>query len=265
MNINTQKFLELFDDFEKYFNSLLNINIDEAKPFWVWLNNLLWERPVWSSDILKNIDKLWEISRIRNTIQHNPWVYEISDESLRKIETLHSIIFHPPKVRDIFPQKPVFCTNPDENLEKILFLMKEKNYTHIPVYEWKNFLGVISDWTLLNFFTQNENINLKNFFVKDLVFQSKYKYYFVSQNLAISELEKMFSDASEKNEKIGAILVTNLWKPDEQLLTIITPWDFWEIDEYQINIFSQKNIQPHGVEKPTKNIVVKLKNWPKFI
>jgi CBS domain-containing protein len=76
-----------------------------------------------------------------------------------------------------------------------------------------------------------ETIQLKKVRIKELFSKkSKYQISFAGKHTSIFELEDMFEDCRNKNEKLEGIIVTENGKPTEKPKGIITAWDLLEAD-----------------------------------
>jgi CBS domain-containing protein len=133
--------------------------------------------------------------------------------------------------------KNVYLCSPTDNIKIVLKDMKENLYTHVPVYDWENYIWTISEssiaYWLSDHIDEDNNIIFENITVNDVVNYSKWNDWvvFIWQHYPLHELEYVFYKALENWERVWIILITNLGKIDEKPIGIVTARDLPRIKD----------------------------------
>lgn len=225
---NNQEFKRLFDKLEKYLNNLVKDNITSLP--------LLIKTACDKEPFIRNFSsELNDFSLIRTLIAHKGRIeiVKILDETLDNLKRVYNLITNPPTIYDKF-KKDVFICQTSEPLLDVLKLMKEKTYTHIPVYEDNKFIGILSEASFTNWATEKENINLIYIKVKDLVNylnnQSNEFFEFVKKSENAFEVRGWFYNKVKEHKRLGAVFITETGNKEEPLLGIVTAWDLTELE-----------------------------------
>ena len=116
--------------------------------------------------------------------------------------------------------------------------MKENSYSNIPVIKNDTMVGVFSESTIFDFILDKEILLLDECnkiadFENYISFNSHNSEYFefAPRNASIFEIHKRFQFGVRKNERLGAVFITENGKETEGLLGMVTPWDLLEIEE----------------------------------
>lgn len=184
--------------------------------------------------------------KIRNVLTHNKTkdcksILAVSDEIMNSVDSLIKLIEQPTKAVDssmTIKAKDIFSQNIDDRIYDAIKVMNEKIYTHIPIYEGKNLVGVFSENVFFNIMLKEEEILLD----KDVTFTAIKSYLdieshtgeeflFVDRNKSILEIEEYFENYFARNERLAVVYITNSGKKTEQILGMITPWDILGNDE----------------------------------
>lgn len=187
--------------------------------------------------IRRYFDMFKTFGYIRNEIVHK---YKnkitITEEALEEIKKYLDILKNPPKVIKLF-KRDVHTCSLNDSLSSVIKEMKDKIYTHIPVYDGNQFLELLTESSIIywieKYIDETWDLILENVKVKDVLTENPNdRYEFISQNTNIYEIKSMFEENIKDGERLGALLITNLWKKEEPLVGIITAWDLPTIDEY---------------------------------
>jgi CBS domain-containing protein len=143
---NSKKFLNIFNDLEIYIRKLVN------KPSYVPFKDLVNAAAKINPAIEEYANDLWEFAELRNALIHSARgeiIAEVSDTAISLLKEVQKKIISPPTAFSV-ASKPVYaCQINDSLLEKIR-VMKEKLFTHVPVYDGNEFIGVLSESSIFN-------------------------------------------------------------------------------------------------------------------
>ena len=178
--------------------------------------------------------------KIRNILTHDKSkeyksILAVSDEIMNSVDSLIKLIEQPIKAIDssiTVKANNIFSQNIDDRIYDAIKVMNEKIYTHIPIYEGKDLIGIFSENVFFNIMLKEEEILLD----KDVTFAAIKQYLdvenhtgeeflFVDRNKSIFEIEEYFENYFARNERLAVVYITNSGKKTEQILGMITPWD----------------------------------------
>lgn len=234
------EFLALFNQIDKHLDKVLWL--DMYLPYNEKLKRIISGNYTISWFIKLHQFQLRYFGEIRNQITHwikldgHTYVYP-SHYAIAQLAKYADNIKSPPRCIDIFG-KPVFVCNEGDKLEKIIKIMQEKNYSHIPVYDKSGkYIETLTESTILNWLSKHMWSNkLNEVKVADLIIENEKNYIiFVSKKTNIYEIDELFTIKKQKKQKIWAVLITEHSKEDEPLLGIITSGDTALIDTYVIH------------------------------
>jgi predicted transcriptional regulator len=238
MDIKVQEYIKYYNEIDHMLSDVLwNDNYQDG---YVWYKQKLFKIKdgnfPQSSIIKKHFDAFKHFGYIRNEIIHNyPEKISITNEWIEEIVKYKNILENPPKCWALF-NKAVFICDINDKLSDIIKIMKEKIYTHVPVYNWDQFVDLMTESTIVyglaKYIASNWDLILENVSVKDILEENKNDTYeFVSQNLSIYNIKDKFENSISEGKRLWALLITNLWKKEEQLLWIITARDLPTIED----------------------------------
>ena len=230
---NYQLFFDLFKEIEDY---LLKIVREEIRSFPNLISKACEIRP----SIRKYSGELNDLSLIRTLLAHKKRenLILIPDTTIKKTKAILNYIKNPPTVLKKFGKK-VFTCKLEDSLLEIIKVMKERVYTHIPVYSYsdlneKEFVGVLSESSIMNWLADKKEISLKNVKIEELVeFLNKQPnecFDFVNKDEDAYKIKERFLKEVKDQKRIGAIFITKNGNKDEELLGIITAWDLPLLD-----------------------------------
>lgn len=188
-------------------------------------------------------DDLNRFRRLRNIINHETsegeWLAVPTDETVEKMKDIYEKLTGSATAYDI-ATKNIYTTSPDAMIGKVIETMKENVYTHIPVLDGEDFLGIFSESTVIKWLAKNreeDGFLLEEAGVGDIVgFLDKgndkfNNYRFVAKDEEALKVDEMFNESVKKGVRLGAVFVTQNGKRNEGLLGIITSWDLTKIYE----------------------------------
>jgi len=233
------QFLALFNQIDKHFDKFLWTDgylpyNEKIKRIMNWNYYISWF-------IKLHQFQLKYFGEIRNQISHgikldwHTYVYP-SEYAIAQLARYADSIKRPPRCIDVFG-KPVFTCKTSDKLQKIVSIMEEKNYSHVPVYDndWF-YIWVLSESEILVWFNKDENKDIKNAKIGDVWLISDKEYVkFIHKKVNIYEIDQLFTTKKQNNKKLWVILITEHGKKEEPLLWIITAGDTALIDTYVIH------------------------------
>lgn len=174
----------------------------------------------------------------RNLLSHNPrinskYAVEPSIEMVELLDRLIEKIKNPLRAKDIMVKKEdLKWRESDDFVRETMILMNKELYNHIPIMENNVLIGVFSPNTVFSMLVNkgfngiDEKLKFKDIerFI-DYRADRTQSYRFISQDMLVSDIGEIFSKASDKNDRIGMIFVTQNGKESEKILGIITAWD----------------------------------------
>lgn len=226
------RFLALFNQIDKYFDKILWLDVflpynEKIKRIIKWNYYISWF-------VKLHQFQLKYFGEIRNQITHGiqiDWHTYIqpTDYSISQLEKYVKEIKAPPKCIDLF-SKEVFVCHYDDNLKHVVQIMEQKNYSHVPVYNRnERFVGLLSESNILSRLANFNDIAWAKVWDVRLISDKNYVR-FISKKVNVYEVDKIFADKKENNEKIWILLITENGHRNEPLLGIISAGDTALID-----------------------------------
>lgn len=224
MNSNIE-FLELFGQIEKRLNELAGVS-EEKLSFPKLISAACKVNPA-IKEVTQQLDNYYPI---RNLLSHEARkdIVLISEQTLNEIKNVCELILNPPTVYQKF-KRGVYICNVDSLLLTILTEMKEKVYTHVPVYENSSFVGVLSEVSVVNWLTENRNTDISTVLIRELrpfiQNQPNEFFEFVKSDENAYVVREWFSEKVKNGKRLGAVFITDDGTKKGKLLGIITAWD----------------------------------------
>ena len=235
-------YLAYFNQIDKHFDKVLQLN--KFLPYNEKIKRLIeWHYDIsWFISLHKyELKFIWELrNHITHGIKLDGHNYAIpSPYAINKIKMLAKHIKSPPRCFDVF-KKTVFFAKTTDRLKDILLIMKNNNYSHVPIYDKNNhFSGVLTDsiicYRLINQLKAGKK-SLEDIIIGDIpLWRGSDDYLFVSKNMSIYEIDRIFTSRKQEHKKLWAIFISNHGKPDEKILWIITSGDVALVDSYIVH------------------------------
>lgn len=239
MTKNSQIFLDIFKRIENHLRKNLNAFSEDS------VHKLIDEAAKTEPVIMEYKSYLHRCTDLRNSFSHNPpeeLIMEASEGAVQKLQRICDKLLNPPTAYQI-SSKPVFKSQTDDFLFEIMKDMKKEIYTHVPIYEGDEFIGVLSESSVFNWLEESDfpNRTLENIKIGDIkkyldIENRSNEYFeFVSQDTSAYIIKEWFAKAIKGNKRLGAVFVTENGKENEKLLGVITAWDLPRM-ESQLNL-----------------------------
>ncbi len=185
----------------------------------------------------KQKDAIKAIREIRNLIQHSPkiagkYIVEPSDEIMKELCQVIQSLEHPRLAIDFgVRESHIYKTYTDYSLLKVFHVMKERGFSHVPVLENGKFFGVLSAYTVFEFVAQlgmtvlseTTKVNAMRDYLPIEKHRNEY-YLFMPRTTTFYDAVEAFVKRDNKGRRLVVIFITENGRPDEQILSMLTPW-----------------------------------------
>ncbi|OIJ15275.1 hypothetical protein BKP35_05355 [Anaerobacillus arseniciselenatis] len=191
------------------------------------------------------LNDLRDITYLRNAIVHDKnypetAIAEPHTHIVEKLEHILKEIQKPQKVIPLF-KKDVKTLKATSTLSEVLHLMKSYSYTQFPAFNDNQFVGLITDRSIVRWMAQNiDDIEVKirkdDIKVSDILFVQKEKknVVFVDKNQNLFDIQQKFLNHRDQYlTRLEAVLITETGDPLEKLLGIITPFDLLQTNSFK--------------------------------
>lgn len=179
-------------------------------------------------------EDLKEYATLRNAIVHHQTsteyaIAEPHNEIVQALETIDEALAKPVTVGEMFERK-VSTLQAKDTLRDALIMIRDKQFTQIPVYDDHVFVGLLTavgiTFWLANH-VENEDISWEMTVESTLQHEKKKEnHLFVPRDMSIFEAEELFKDAMAKGKRLEALLITD----KDGLVGIVTPLDLMKIE-----------------------------------
>lgn len=182
-------------------------------------------------------DELMAIREIRNLLQHNPkmkgnYIVTPSDDIMKALREVIRQVEHPKLAID-FSVKigAIYKGKLGSPLMKVINVMKDKGFSHVPIIEQDKLYGVLSAYSVFEFITEQgmqiltEETKVKA--MKPYLPLDKHKkeyYLFLPKKATFIEADQAFEKRDSKGRRLVAIFLTENGRADEPILAMLTPW-----------------------------------------
>jgi hypothetical protein len=190
--------------------------------------------------INKNYHLIEDLYALRNVFSHRDrgkYIAKVNDFAIKKLDSLTKLLKNPPTVISKF-KVDVFQAKTTDEISFIMQSMSKNTYTHVPVWNGDEFIGVFSYTSLFEWLAEMqkkeiEEVTFTKKFMRDI--NRKYlnspcvNFEFIKENLSIYEIPPKFEEATRKRKRLDCLLITKDGIKGEQITGIITSWDLGAI------------------------------------
>ncbi|HLG27045.1 MAG TPA: CBS domain-containing protein [Paenisporosarcina sp.] len=225
---NSERFLTAFHRIEQSMKDIIGTN-DHLSFF------KLVELSKRKNAIVRRYEEdLREYATLRNAIVHHKTsteyaIAEPHDEIVQALETIDEALAKPITVGQMF-ERNVSILQAKDTLNDALKLIRDKQFTQIPVYDGNVFVGLLTAVGIMFWLAnhvEKENISWEITVESTLQHEKKKEnHLFVPRDMSIFEAEELFKDAIAKGRRLEALLITD----EKGLVGIVTPLDLIEIE-----------------------------------
>lgn len=231
---NAEKFIVIYNELDRYMRTYL----DEDDR--IGHTDLIKRMAKRNKVFAKNRDDLILFARLRNSIIHNPYNREIDpiaephDKILDKYKEIRDRVLNPPVALDTIAVKgkDIYSVTMNEFAFDVMNVMRDNNYTHVPVVDGDFIIGVFSESTVFSYMVANEgspiNRNTKIDDFREFIPLDKHVsefFTFVHKDALVVEIEEIFQRKFNGKKRLSVIFITETGKVKEKILGLITPWD----------------------------------------
>ncbi|GAA4062627.1 CBS domain-containing protein [Amphibacillus indicireducens] len=223
-----ERFIVAFNKIEKYFNQQLNDT--SYVPFFRAVLRLRKKDAI----VNRYHNDLLEYSELRNAIVHERTEvnYTIADPHIEIVEAIEKIAAEMTAPKLVIPTfaKTLKVVQADLTVKTILNVIRETRFTQFPVYRSKQFVGLLTDKTVLHWIAHHMNGDFAELLktpIMKLIDDNgaEPNYRFIPRSMDIYQAEELLLDMFKKHEGIAALLITEDGKPNQKLLGMVTPSD----------------------------------------
>lgn len=181
----------------------------------------------------KDRDLLGLTSQIRNLLVHaqtkpDEFAVAPSVSVVARLELLERRLASPDRAIPTF-RKEVTRLAVSDSLAMVFKRIREHDYSQFPVYEGPAFRGLLTEngmtrWLARHVTTEMSLVHLEDVLVKAVLKQEedpKTNWGFVGGSETVDRVRQLFADS----EMLGAVLITERGRPNEELIGIATRWD----------------------------------------
>lgn len=181
---------------------------------------------------------LRQYSKLRNAIVHEkrePGLYiaQPNEEVVEHIEKIAEI-FGKPMTGLSIASKEVKFFESSQSLLEVLKDIQEHGFSQYPIYEDKNYKGLLKTTHILSWMSdtiQDGQINIANSTVADLIpYMNEVPIEFVGKQANIFEVEEIFEKKHREKIDLEAVIINENGEKNQWPIGLITPWDLIEID-----------------------------------
>jgi len=233
MESNSGRFLKAFRSIEQHLRKVAGGGRD------LGVLELISDATRRDPSIARHESDIHKFRRLRNILVHGDiegaeiaWP---SDLAVERIERVKSLLTSPPRVVSVFRSK-VLTGRGDDPVGPSIRSMMEQTYSQIPVYDGKQFLGLLTMETVARFLGQHLDETVRDLRLTPLrevleCAECEDAHAFIPANARLTEVLTKFEESDRKGRRIQAMLITRDGGPNEKLIGIITVWDIPGIHE----------------------------------
>ena len=130
------------------------------------------------------------------------------------------------------PKSRIYTVSPDDCALSVIREMHTKVYTHVPVIENGQFVGVFSENSVVSYLAANEivgldqTIKIREFdaFIPVHSHNSE-TFVFFPRDASLFQIVSHFRQSLRERKRLGAVFLTQSGKHTEDILGLITAWD----------------------------------------
>lgn len=227
---NAEKFLDTFNQIEKYLKSKYN------NGYYMPFGDLVRKASAREAVIKRFRDDLFSYSDLRNVMVHNSRINgkiiaNPLDEIVQHINNIWEKIQHPKTVSK-FKKKVHYCFS-DDSLSKALHYMHDYKISQIPILEKGKIIDVLNASHIADWLAAKRTVSAPESIIGDVLENAERNNNFavISGNLSVYDAAEIYKN-SYKNNPVNwyydALVITPTGKSTEQMIGIIVLKDIAE-------------------------------------
>ncbi|MBY0213486.1 MULTISPECIES: CBS domain-containing protein [Priestia] len=183
-------------------------------------------------------NELYQYAKLRNALVHERkelgfYIAEPHQEVVVRIEKIAEILSRPNYALSIATKK-VICFEYDDQVEKVIRVLKNYPFSQYPIYKNKEYFGIVSSTAIVKWAADhllNSILDLSDTKIGDiLVYEDQQLITFAPKSINIFEVEEIFEKYHQSKRHLEAVIITENGISNEVPLGIITAWDLIELD-----------------------------------
>lgn len=181
-------------------------------------------------------EKLDICREIRNLLTHNANlngepVAVPSASVVKAMEEALEFIKRPPLALEFATRgERLMKAELNQKVLKLMELMDQNGYSHIPVMREGRFFGVFSAGAVFRYQLRDRKALTPETTLRELekyldIKEHMEHYEFVSRKETYLSVRKKFEKVKGKNQRVSVVFITETGRPGQRLLGMLTPWD----------------------------------------
>ncbi len=237
--LNSEKFIKAFSAIENRLRILAGV--DKFTPFYDLI-----EKASKTNAVVRNLEKdLREYGDLRNAIVHERSggyvLAEPNERAVNDIESIASLLLKPSLVFPLF-QKQVTVLASSESIGIAVKLMWEYSYSQIPIRDNNKFIGLLTTNTITRWLgasAEEDVFSLKDTSIANVLkhAEDQDNFAFLGKTSFVADAIEIFQNYERQGKNLDAILLTELGRPTEKFIGIVTlsdlPTAFRQISKTQ--------------------------------
>ncbi|MCD5324163.1 MULTISPECIES: CBS domain-containing protein [Pontibacillus] len=242
VNIEKRKNVERFEvAFNQIHTKLKELSHNEPNHNFMNLLHKIRER---HTTIRYHFQELKQYAKLRNALVHEKvregfYIAEPHLDVITKLENINRALHQPPYATAI-ASKNVLYFEEESQVKDVLRAIKRYGFSQVPVYVGREFKGLLTEGGLLRWFTEHmtdEYVPVGEVTVNEVLYvEDHHNVAFIAKDKTIYDVEDLFGEYFDRNEKLEAILITETGSRNEKPLGIITTWDLVQIDRTAVTL-----------------------------
>jgi CBS domain-containing protein len=189
--------------------------------------------------IAHHLQELRAVAQLRNSLVHNPMpmlgdpIAVPQPQLVERYADIIRAIQQPVTAMSVaVPVQQLYTATLATELGEVIQTMDKNTYTHVPIIEDGQLIGIFSENTLLSYLAESGDAiitkdmklsEFKSFLPLDA--HHGEKFCFVSRKASLSEVYQLFNKAIKVRQRIGLVFITQSGLASQKPLGIITAWD----------------------------------------
>lgn len=221
----TTRFLDLYEQWARYLAVRFKTDsmFRNTRYFWDAERNRAQKLGISEGDLLG-------LFNLRNVGTHAPSFAEIQPAAVVKMEKLVSAFCR--KAIDIATrEKEIYKVGLDKKIGEVIKQMSRQKFTHVPVIDGDNFVGVFSENSLLELIADGKfSPEIKVGDIKEYLtdIEGADEYEFLAVDADFHQVHYLFNEYIEKGKRLGVVFLTAGGQPSAEIKGLITAWDLYK-------------------------------------
>ncbi len=180
---------------------------------------------------------------IRNLLTHHAdiggkSIVDPSDEIMKIMEDILRHISNPPMaISCATPFDKLMTASPEQKAFSVMYRMRDRGFSHVPVLKNGKFVGVFSVSTPFSYALESDGEIHRDITIGDfgpLLHIDRHcteRYLFVPKTLTVGKAGKLFETVGNNKKRLAMMFITEGGKEHEPILGVLTPFDVLHVNE----------------------------------